>query len=243
VRLPRDWLGPREDLVPIGSSTRFADEEPGAERPPTANDFWGETSATLQDTLDAPAGRSTAWIVRLSTRSIHAPGRATTAVGLIAGLALIVSVIGFSPSTKSNQDPLRAAAVLSGSVDAPASKPSLAASIRGIANHAAAQTTRRGERGRRAEVHRTVKRAERAAPHPSSPPHQTSVSRSSPERTSLITPSTNQTSADQTTPSAETSSAASDSAISQTPSTIKSSPPAGPTGRVALIGAGTSPSG
>ncbi len=48
IRLPRDWLGPREELVPFGPR---ADE--GAP-PPSAADFWGEGSAAVQDALQVP---------------------------------------------------------------------------------------------------------------------------------------------------------------------------------------------
>lgn len=51
VRLPRDWLGPREELIPFGRS----DEPVSATAlPPTADDFWGESSASVQDALQAP---------------------------------------------------------------------------------------------------------------------------------------------------------------------------------------------
>lgn len=60
VRLPRDWLGPREELVPIGAGARA---ESSAEPPndpegswlPTAHDFWGEGSAALHDAIRAPS--------------------------------------------------------------------------------------------------------------------------------------------------------------------------------------------
>jgi len=48
VRLPREWLGPREELVPIA-----VDEEPvdALATPPSTHDFWGES---LSDDLAAP---------------------------------------------------------------------------------------------------------------------------------------------------------------------------------------------
>jgi hypothetical protein len=82
VRLPRDWLGPREELVPFGAAanadragrrtprsgpasgeidepaSRGIDEasrgidEPAI--PPSASDFWGEHSAAIQDVLQGP---------------------------------------------------------------------------------------------------------------------------------------------------------------------------------------------
>jgi hypothetical protein len=73
VRFPRDWLGPLEELVPIGPSSGQEsdlprDREPDgqtapAERvvdfPPSAplraDAFWGEDSASIHDALEPPA--------------------------------------------------------------------------------------------------------------------------------------------------------------------------------------------
>jgi hypothetical protein len=58
VRLPRDWLGPREELVPIGSRARAAetpDDAPPESLPPTAASFWDEDSGSLQAPMQAPA--------------------------------------------------------------------------------------------------------------------------------------------------------------------------------------------
>jgi hypothetical protein len=58
VRLPRDWLGPREDLVPFGPRAGGAEPEPSLpapEAPPSAADFWGERSAAIHDAVQAPA--------------------------------------------------------------------------------------------------------------------------------------------------------------------------------------------
>lgn len=79
IRLPRDWLGPREDLVPFGPSADRHIPEPSesddpsgewdapgetSSRPPleevsspppdpvSPDDFWGERSAALQGPLD-----------------------------------------------------------------------------------------------------------------------------------------------------------------------------------------------
>jgi hypothetical protein len=61
VLFPRDWLGPRDELIPIGrpperSANGQADD--GAPAPtdpaPTADDFWSEGSAALQSALRAP---------------------------------------------------------------------------------------------------------------------------------------------------------------------------------------------
>jgi hypothetical protein len=67
VRLPRDWLGPREDLVPFGpradsppaglAGTSESEASGSAEPsgpPPSAQDFWSEQSASLQHALQGP---------------------------------------------------------------------------------------------------------------------------------------------------------------------------------------------
>lgn len=45
VQLPRDWLGPRDELVPVGTP---------ADAPPTAESFWSEDSAALQSAWQQP---------------------------------------------------------------------------------------------------------------------------------------------------------------------------------------------
>lgn len=58
IRLPRDWLGPPEELVPIGPAARARAAQRDAEAglPPTADAFWSEDSAALHDAVQAPAG-------------------------------------------------------------------------------------------------------------------------------------------------------------------------------------------
>jgi hypothetical protein len=58
VRFPRDWVGPLEDLVPIGSRARArdqtdADDVPAA--PPAADDFWSESSSAVHAAIQGPA--------------------------------------------------------------------------------------------------------------------------------------------------------------------------------------------
>lgn len=50
VRFPRDWIGPEEELVPVGPPPRGEDELPAS-----AADFWGEESGALQHALQGPA--------------------------------------------------------------------------------------------------------------------------------------------------------------------------------------------
>jgi hypothetical protein len=53
VRLPVDWLGPREELVPFGPSADDHFKDTGVSSPPLrAEDFWGESSAAIHDALE-----------------------------------------------------------------------------------------------------------------------------------------------------------------------------------------------
>ena len=55
VRFPRDWVGPLDELLPIGPLPRTAASSPdspgGAVLPPSADAFWGEDSAALHDAV------------------------------------------------------------------------------------------------------------------------------------------------------------------------------------------------
>jgi hypothetical protein len=56
VRLPRDWLGPREELVPIGPEARARAAGLGLDDlPPTADAFWTEDAAALHDAVQGPS--------------------------------------------------------------------------------------------------------------------------------------------------------------------------------------------
>jgi hypothetical protein len=56
VRLPVDWLGPREDLIPFGPSADSQVKDEGESSPPLrAQDFWGEGSAAIHDALEPSA--------------------------------------------------------------------------------------------------------------------------------------------------------------------------------------------
>jgi hypothetical protein len=58
IRLPRDWLGPPEELVPIGPAARAraAQLDVGDAPPPAADAFWSEDAAALHDAVQAPVG-------------------------------------------------------------------------------------------------------------------------------------------------------------------------------------------
>lgn len=139
VRLPRDWLGPRDELVPFGrrSATREAElggpaltsEAPPlvADSPPSAADFWGERSAAIHDAVQAPSEDPLA--------AVTEPGSGATVVArrrgprpLIAAVVLAIVAIaaafiasgdfglGASRSRTAGGPRLNIAAVLSGGV-------------------------------------------------------------------------------------------------------------------------------
>jgi hypothetical protein len=107
VRLPRDWLGPkdwlepRDELVPLGRPTSPPPQ--GAATPQGADAFWSESSAAIQDAVQAPdwgaargqdgsedvrAGRAGIAILgrlRLSRRDVLVAG----AVALVCMVSLI----------------------------------------------------------------------------------------------------------------------------------------------------------
>ncbi len=97
VQLPRDWLGPREELVPFGPRARPDDS---ADDALAANDFWGENSHSLHGVVqgaappgDAPTAdeRDQAPVVEPSHRG-H--GRRLAVAAGLAAVALAVILIG-----------------------------------------------------------------------------------------------------------------------------------------------------
>jgi hypothetical protein len=123
VRLPRDWLGPREELVPIGSRADALDRLDGdttSRLPPAASSFWDEDSGSVQAAMQAPAGEwqsprpepTAAPPKRHRRPRIHARwpetgplstrGRASLALGVIATCVIAaLAVIGLTESSGS----------------------------------------------------------------------------------------------------------------------------------------------
>jgi hypothetical protein len=107
VQLPRDWLGPREELVPFGPS---ADPDPSRAAQAdevSPEDFWGERSAAVQDTLEHEAAPGSALgrvPVRVRLKRLRRPVIAAGVAALVAGavavpLALINQAGGLRHST------------------------------------------------------------------------------------------------------------------------------------------------
>jgi hypothetical protein len=130
VRLPRDWLGPRDELVPFGPRAAFG--EPVDPRPdpddsaPSPSDFWGEQSAAIQSAVQAPAipydadeGAAAAHPVQLRRIDRRAAAGVATIVALVAVAvaALVLSSFGHGAAPQpAGSSKAGFAAVLSGGV-------------------------------------------------------------------------------------------------------------------------------
>jgi hypothetical protein len=89
VRLPRDWLGPRDELIPFGPS---ADSAPESAAPPTADDFWGEDSSAIQTALEASAFVDPGWGAASRARAREGFGTRARAVSVLGGVAVTLLV-------------------------------------------------------------------------------------------------------------------------------------------------------
>lgn len=248
VRLSGDWLGSHDELVPIRSAARSAEAHPAADRPPAAEDFWGEASAAVQDALQAPAGsgpRATnhraGWGIRARTGRLLTPRRTAIAAGLIASLTTLAWFIGLgSPKTPSHS-PLPPPANGAATGEWPVTKASLAAGIRSIVRRSV-QTSHSFAKPMGSRPHRVVVRHRLGIrPHH----RRASAGGSKPSQTFVSSPTQSAAGAAQQSDASSSQNAAASSGASstQTPSNAARSAPAGPTGSVSLIGAGTSPSG
>lgn len=90
VRLPRDWIGPREDLVPFGPRAHTEPETGAGSPPPAAEDFWGERSDALHAPAEGWSDVAPARRMRFTRRHAMAAG----ATGLAIAAATIVAVSG-----------------------------------------------------------------------------------------------------------------------------------------------------
>ena len=86
VPFPRDWLGPREELIPFGSCAGYGVEQSTAA--PGAEAFWGGDSGPLHAVIPEPVAAGRAAGARLRTRA----GR--LAFGGLAAAVLAAAVFG-----------------------------------------------------------------------------------------------------------------------------------------------------
>ena len=98
VRLPRDWLGPHEELVPFGKRAAPAGVERGGAEPsgppPSAEDFWGERSAAIHDAVQSPADEGgAASASRTTSPHAIAPARRRLAAASILAVAAATATV------------------------------------------------------------------------------------------------------------------------------------------------------
>jgi hypothetical protein len=119
VRLPRDWLGPRDELIPFGQAAH----EPAAEasepvgRRPTADDFWGGevASAAVPDSGPRRVSRAGA------REAIRRRARPITIIGVaVASIAVAVALIAGATPRSAIRGPLASAASESAAGSEPA---------------------------------------------------------------------------------------------------------------------------
>ena len=97
VRLPRDWLGPPEELVPFGQSVPPPTEPDVAGFAP--NDFWGERAAAIHSAIQAPEVEAPPeQPAPQSTRKLRL-GRWHLAAAAFAGIAAAATVVLLSGGT------------------------------------------------------------------------------------------------------------------------------------------------
>jgi hypothetical protein len=117
VRLPRDWLGPREELVPFGPRAGSAE----AGEPPSPSDFWGEQSAAIQSAVQAPPTRDdpagSDGGIRIDRRALAAAAAVLAVAAAVTMIALVSSSVGPGAASQSaSGSKLGFAAVLSDAV-------------------------------------------------------------------------------------------------------------------------------
>jgi hypothetical protein len=162
VRLPRDWLGPRDELIPFGPS---ADSAPDSASPPTADDFWGEDSSSIQTAVEAPAFVDPGWGAASRARAregFHSRARAVSVLGGVAAALLItLAVVGGGSGPKHASQGLLATRTpqsIKGSnlagltrtiriLERPRSRHRRASSVARSGHHASATGARRGGHG------------------------------------------------------------------------------------------------
>ncbi len=90
MRLPRDWLGPREELIPFGPAADAGDD--GLGTPPSTHDFWGEPTTGMWEPDPERAGRAPRRVLT-GLRGSKVFARSLAAVGEHHRAAVVTSVI------------------------------------------------------------------------------------------------------------------------------------------------------
>lgn len=116
VRLPRDWLGPREELVPFGPSAPPPAEPELASFAP--DDFWGERAAAIHSAVQAPEDQPPEVPPAGESTKPHAGRRRLAAAALVgvAAAAAFAFLLGGSPNHATRGARLNIAAIVSSGV-------------------------------------------------------------------------------------------------------------------------------
>jgi hypothetical protein len=101
VRIPREWFGPPDELVPFGPRARHVGPRPSVE--PDPNTFWGEDAGSIQDAVEAPpTSDALRPRHRLGPQRIRSAGlgyatvAGATAVLMLAGVGLVTWLLAGS---------------------------------------------------------------------------------------------------------------------------------------------------
>jgi hypothetical protein len=209
VRLPRDWLGPREELIPFGPSAEAEDD--GLATPPSTHDFWGEPGRGLwEPDSDGAVPRSRRALrgprgSEILSRSLAGVSEHRRAAGIASLIAAGVLALVLALGSSGGHHQLSAAA--SGSTPAPPARagltpggvlPSLASWGRQATGHRSSpgahrrmkspvkrHTVHRGSRHvTRAQTVQTVRYAQPAASSNAAPPNTSSAASTSSASTS-----------------------------------------------------------
>jgi hypothetical protein len=131
VPFPRDWIGPREELIPFGPGARRAEaDEPdapsraaststprqaGSAFPPSPNDFWSEGAAAMHDALQVPdpvwaepQPSGSAWRTD-AIGALRRPHRSGLAAAVVAGAFALVAAVAVLPRLGGTQGVRRTA--------------------------------------------------------------------------------------------------------------------------------------
>jgi hypothetical protein len=126
VRFPRDWFGPRDELVPFGPSARADAETSETEAPWSADDFWGgEAETSAHDVVagdDCDSGRRAfrlrrpgwPWPAGSHLRArVNGRIAARAALGLTAAAVLATVLVSVGTRGRPKPGPARHAAAMS----------------------------------------------------------------------------------------------------------------------------------
>jgi hypothetical protein len=117
VRLPRDWLGPREELVPFGESVPPPAEPDVAHFAP--DDFWGERAAAIHSVVQAPEGEPPQPPPVSESTKVHVGRRRLAAAAALVGIAAVAALaflLAGSPNHVTRGARLNIAAIVSSGI-------------------------------------------------------------------------------------------------------------------------------